>query len=409
MNTPQRKNIVFSTTRQWNPGDEIILFGVQNILSACDIAYNPLIFNRNPDVRACFPDDQMFKRVRLHDNFHHEAEMVAIEANLRIGFFDNSIKPDSNYESVDWVVFAGTPEWCASRTSDLYRNIMTHNIPVMILGVGGGFFLHKESFREVIQKAKVLTVREGGTRTALENEGFTPIQLPCPALLSAPKDSPRKVEKVQHIGLVFQTTNEQSVIWSGCAQEAYDYQITLYQKILSTYGQQYKFSIVCHYIDELAQAKTLFPDLEVFYSYNAADYFDIYRRFDTVIGPRVHGIGAAASVGVPGMAISHDARGPTCEGFLASLIRVGDPLDDILLRIEKLINNAATLSAKLFTHKEKTMEAYILLVKKALQDPSVTYTNKPEPPTPLPFNFDRLTEIMQNYYETAQERLRESK
>lgn len=49
-----RKNILVSTTRQWNPGDEFILLGslniMKNILGKDNI--NTIIFNRNPDIRV---------------------------------------------------------------------------------------------------------------------------------------------------------------------------------------------------------------------------------------------------------------------------------------------------------------------------------------------------------------------
>ena len=44
-------NIVFSTTRQWNPGDEFILLGCINLLKKQLGEFNPIIFNRNPQIR----------------------------------------------------------------------------------------------------------------------------------------------------------------------------------------------------------------------------------------------------------------------------------------------------------------------------------------------------------------------
>ena len=48
-----RKNILISTTRQWNPGDEFIMMGALCILKNLygDIL-NPIIYNRNPDIRV---------------------------------------------------------------------------------------------------------------------------------------------------------------------------------------------------------------------------------------------------------------------------------------------------------------------------------------------------------------------
>lgn len=45
------KNVVLSTTRQWNPGDEFILLGIINLLREVIGEFNPVIFNRSPEVR----------------------------------------------------------------------------------------------------------------------------------------------------------------------------------------------------------------------------------------------------------------------------------------------------------------------------------------------------------------------
>ncbi len=48
-----RKNVLISTTRQWNPGDEFIMLGCLNILKEIyGDNINPIIFNRNPDIRV---------------------------------------------------------------------------------------------------------------------------------------------------------------------------------------------------------------------------------------------------------------------------------------------------------------------------------------------------------------------
>lgn len=47
------KNILISTTRQWNPGDEFIMMGSLNIMKELyGNIINPIIFNRNPDIRG---------------------------------------------------------------------------------------------------------------------------------------------------------------------------------------------------------------------------------------------------------------------------------------------------------------------------------------------------------------------
>ncbi|EIF28196.1 hypothetical protein BCh11DRAFT_03581 [Burkholderia sp. Ch1-1] len=350
----ESKNIVFSTTRQWNPGDEIILLGVRKIFDElAEFRVNPVIYNRNPDLRSGFPG------LELSDD--------------SASFFDNSFKPESDSSAIDWVVFAGTPEWCNVRNFDLYQQILKSNLPVMFLGVGGGFNLYRDEFREVIGKAKAFTVREGDTLNAVLGQGFSARQLPCPALLSAPSGKEKKITTVDNIALIYQASRNDSVFWGSLSAEAYDFQIEMFRLIISRYGSAVKFSIVVHYIDEIALAGRAFPGMEVHYSYDSADYFDIYSQFDLVIGPRVHGIGTAASVGVPGIAISHDQRGMTSAGFLADIVKVGTPLDVVVAIFDEAIKNVVSRNEALADHKRATMREYVDLVAKALEDPEVRY------------------------------------
>lgn len=184
-------NIVFSTTRQWNPGDEFILRGVRRILDSSDIIYNAIIYNRNPDIRSMHQDNQLFKKYKVTPDFWKTHEMRRLEANIKLDAFDNSVKPDSNLSFVDAVFLAGTPEWCNGRTNDLYQLIERYNLPLYILGVGGGYLPYKEEFIPHIRNAKLFTVRDEDTYQTLLDNDFSPTLLPCPALLSAPYEKKR--------------------------------------------------------------------------------------------------------------------------------------------------------------------------------------------------------------------------
>ncbi|GLB24719.1 hypothetical protein LXJ15735_09600 [Lacrimispora xylanolytica] len=375
-------NICFSTTYGWNPGDELILAGVKNILTSImdKKEMNFIIYNRNPDIRSQFK--QIFKSSKVPGDFNLYEETGILESHLKFGMFDNSVKAEFDGSCLDWVIFAGTPEWSNGRCYDLYRIILNYNIPVMILGVGGGMDCFDDRFKEVIGKSKILTVREETTKRALEKEGFNPLYLSCPALLSAPDSKEKKIDVIRKIGLIYQATVEETIIWNGCSQELYHYEMNLYRDIFVTYGERYEICLVCHYIDELPLAKRDFPEADVLYSYKAEDYVDIYRDFDMVIGPRVHGIGCAASLLIPGIAILHDARGETCQGFLAELINPSTTFDDCKKMIDNIINNPKKFNDNLYAHKRKTFEEYKAIVKKGFMDPQVNYFGKIQDQTP---------------------------
>lgn len=367
-------NIIFSTTRQWNPGDEFILKGIRNILLSLGMKHNAVIFNRNPDVRSCYQDRQFLKNSKLPFDFNGHPDLIDVEANFKFGFFDNSVKPNSDCSYADLVVFAGTPEWCNGKLFDLYETILRYNLPVLIVGVGGGCDLYRENYREVISGAKLLTVRDRQTLDAARAQGFAAHLLPCPALLSAPLSSERVLHKAERIGLVYQATRDESVIWNGFDRSAYDYMMSAYRALLAKNGMAYEFEIVCHYVDELPLAKRDFPQLRMHYSYDSEDYFSIYSRFDLVIGSRVHGIGVSASLGIPGIALIHDSRGGTCEGFLAKAVPIGEDIDKFIASFDQLVLELSTRNQSLIDHKAKVFQKYRELVAAGLQDLKIEYS-----------------------------------
>ena len=45
-------NLLISTTRMWNPGDELIYLGVKHLLERYFGWFNPVLWNRYPGVRS---------------------------------------------------------------------------------------------------------------------------------------------------------------------------------------------------------------------------------------------------------------------------------------------------------------------------------------------------------------------
>src|ERR1700730_9064305 len=95
-------NILISSTRQWNPGDEFICKGVKRIMSqVTGTSHNWLLWNRNPDL--------FLKRWE--------------DARLRTDFLTNSQR-EPMLDVTDLVVFAGTPEWTGPAVSRVYRELL---------------------------------------------------------------------------------------------------------------------------------------------------------------------------------------------------------------------------------------------------------------------------------------------
>lgn len=109
------KTICYNTTRQWNCGDEFILFGIKRIFDKVLGEHNSIIYNRNPDIRPANGYDIFYRNEKLPMNYDEYGDIQKNGALYRYGFHDNSIKFNSDLHYVDLAVFAGTPEWANAR------------------------------------------------------------------------------------------------------------------------------------------------------------------------------------------------------------------------------------------------------------------------------------------------------
>lgn len=362
--------MLISTTRQWNPGDEFISFGIQRLLQEVLGEFNPVIFNRHPDIRPEYSWRNPLRRKRWTQRVRSIRSLRfkrLVDAFVRFDFRDNSFKDDTDGGAVDLVVFAGTPEWYGARVEPLNDFILRSRVPTLILGIGSGISLTLDHLgdrtRRVLAHARMISVRDESTEVLLKD--YSPARLPCPALLCAPPDLERRVESVRSIGLIYATSR--AVVNNRVSPRTHAYMQELYAAILQRLGRDFAVELVLHYIDEIDECTREFPGMSWHYSYDARDYLEIYRRFDLVVGPRVHGIGAAASLGVPGLLLAHDKRSDTVRGFGAELITAGEPVETALGRIEAALADAAARSAQLRRLKTETHAAYLRHVRNGLE------------------------------------------
>jgi hypothetical protein len=361
-----QKNVLISTTRQWNPGDEFIMQGTFNVLKeAFGDRFNPIIFNRNPEIRGGSKWRNSSRKVEstYKWNMMNFKGKGIIEELFRIGHLDNSYKDDMNPQNIDLAIFAGSPEWYGKRLIPMYKAIEAANIPTIFLGVGAGdameFTSRDPIVDRILHKAKLITTRDRDTERMLE--GYGALYVPCPALFAA--NSNRIVKQVKRIGLIYAT--DHTVRGNKVSPDMHNYLIKLYPEIL----KRYNASLVCHYIDELDQARKEFPEADIYYSYDSKEYADIYNSFDLVIGGRVHGIGMSASLGLPGIMIQHDSRSSTTDGFLASSIKIDTPVDEVVDLIEEVRAGmkVESLSLQLAEHKKNIMNQYVTMLREKLE------------------------------------------
>lgn len=280
-------NILVSSTRQWNPGDEFIFIGVRNLLQEVlkGQRINWVLYDRNPDLFV--------------DGFSHPLHKNRVWGNS----FHNR-----DPQCIDMAMIAGTPEWMGLPLKGFYRAVIDGNLPLVMLGVGyidAPITFTKEELYCFKNQLKVITARDEHASRALNEIGIGHEILPCPAIfVSTHETIPADIRK---IGFVIQTnkTLNQSVpeeLSHACAHIVRKLRV-----------KGFEVEVVCHYIDELVDfSRALSP---VRYSYDAHDYIDILNDYDLIISTRLHGAILANSLGKPAMMLNSDD--PRCKGTLS--------------------------------------------------------------------------------------------
>ena len=226
------KNILISTTRQWNPGDEFIMMGSLNIMKELyGNIINPIIFNRNPDIRG----GANFRNSTRNYKFSYKWDKSTFKGKgglhelFRIGHYDNSWKDDMNVSNIDLAVFAGSPEWYGKRLKAMYQAIEKGDIPTIFLGLGAGdsidFAKSDAIVDRVLTMAKVIMTRDKQTEKMLKKYGA--MYMPCPALFAAPSN--KIVKEVKKIGLIYAT--HETLKGNNVSKSMHDYIIDLYKEL----------------------------------------------------------------------------------------------------------------------------------------------------------------------------------
>lgn len=282
---------------------------------------------------------------------------------INLDFWDNSIKDDSNWKNIDYIIFAGTPEWYGRRVKMLYTKILSLGIPCLYLGIGAGELgidsrLTNDE-RSVLRKALLIVVRDIYAFQILNT--YDPHLLPCPSLLCSGET--KVIEEIKRIGLIY--SSSRVTVNNNISQQTEIYMKALYQKLLLM-GKSCE--LICHYVEELDYVGEDFPGIKYHYHYDPHGYLEIYKEFDLVIGCRVHGIGVAASLGIPGVVIAHSIRSDTVRHFGTAII---DPtvcsIDEACYIIDDVMSNIKNKSLKINRLKVDTREQYVALLQSVLR------------------------------------------
>lgn len=161
-------NILISTTTNWNVGDDFIRMGVQHLLDEVYPDANYIHYDRNPNNFISFPDNQTPKKYQL--------------GNIMTGTID--------WDSIDLVVLAGSPEFLHEPLQPIYEGLLTRpEIPLWAIGVGYTYpqLLKRLTVAEKTVLSRPTTkiiVRQHDLKKILLEQGVTNEinVLPCPAI-----------------------------------------------------------------------------------------------------------------------------------------------------------------------------------------------------------------------------------
>ena len=325
-------NILVSSTRQWNPGDEFILIGVRNLMEEIfkEQWINWILYDRNPDLFVDVLSQPIHKEKIWGNSFHHD---------------------DS--QCLDMALIAGTPEWMSLPMQRFYKALREGHLPLVILGAGyidTPIAFSEDELYCFHHLLKMVTVRDEYAFRAFQEIGITPEILPCPALFASLSEKiPSGIKK---IGFIIQTSKTMNQSISEELSHASAHTV----KRLRDKG--FEVDVVCHYIDEFLKfGRTLSP---VRYSYDSRDYIDILSHYDLVISTRLHGTILANSLGKP--AILLNSSDPRCRSTasLFPFISISNP-ETVMEEIDKI--DLSNLN-KLVSWKAQIKERYLRILKR---------------------------------------------
>jgi len=346
--------IVMSSTKGWNVGDEFIQAGVKNLFEAAlphPVTY--VLFNRNPEVRKSLDFLNPLRRISLRN------KLVNLLSNfLRIGFLDNSLKPTHPLSSVDFVVMAGTPEWCSLRVVPLLKSAYEAGISVLFVGIGLWTDPSKVKLRPVVRKvlhsSPLITVRDRNTLELLAPFGAE--LLPCPSLFASRDE--KTINEVKTIGIVYGTSRSEHAVPKQVELSA----VRLFDELCDKFNVR----VIVHYIDDFFSALSHFPRNAIYYSHDWTDYKTFYLECDAVITTRVHGAGFAASMSIPSIVIKHSSRMDTCQGFLSKIVEPDQVSAGCVLQYLRK-DVVIQWNRELVRHKKNAFNAYCCLLRQKLE------------------------------------------
>ena len=349
------KTILFSTTRQYNPGDEFILMGLENLFKEIPLSYNPVIANRNPMI------DRLTKRTYKDNSFNF-----------------------LNWDLIDYVIFAGSPVWWQNRSSlsdvvnsvsdktfistfgrfvnlnrsyvtdSIHKGIQKYNKRCSFLGIGSGrtiYHINKEVQSTLENHTDLIVVRNEQTLKSLPGK-YKPTLLPCPALFSSSFE--KQVTQLSKILFIVQGKNIK-MKYDGLPESVLKNSINQYLCVKKTFGN---VKIACFAWQDYVRLSKIIPKEDLIHNFRSENWASILAEFDLIVSTRVHGCGLASSLNIPNIMINKGFRTDTTSLFNSIIVDSDANLTSIIRSL-----NLEEISKKIAAHKAFSKKKWVDILK----------------------------------------------
>ena len=332
------KNVVISTTVLHNPGDQVILEGVLNLIDP-DRKDNYVYFHQG------------------YQNMHEITHQKLLNRQLeKTNIFDVA-------------VIAGTPLWVRKNTK-IYEYCDRTNTPIYIIGVGGANACSPQLANTIKSLHKKGLIKHFSTRDQTahnfckNNFGIDVDNFICPSILSSPVETPKKKLKKIVLNYMALDQNEWTHQKHPNASNVNKQMKELYNELKKNYEVQ----VVVHWLYDFEQALKLFDKEDVFYYQEYRDYLEKYKEFDFYVGYRIHGFMACFSNGIPGVIMSVDTRGKMFSNVKKHFNKGIYNYDtsnaqiinkNILENIKEVEKDYKSISKDIMSNKEKIKQSFL--------------------------------------------------
>jgi hypothetical protein len=291
------------------------------------------------------------------------------------------------WDSIDYVVFAGSPAWwqCRSTPADVIDSISNHSFVntfgrlinvsrsfvtdqihsgiqkygkrCAFLGIGShknAINLDKKVRRTLSHSTDLVVVRDKKTFDLLSRD-YKPILIPCPALFSSSFE--KNVTSLKSMLFILQGKNVK-MKYDGLPEDILKYSLEQFDKVKRHFAD---VRLACFTWQDYKRLAAMLPGEKIIYNFRAESWPQIIADFDLVISTRVHGCGLSSSLGIPNIMINKGFRTDTTELFESVIVNKADDIADTVDSI-----NLEQISTKLNSHKSHSKEQWVRLVREKL-------------------------------------------